>query len=146
MRGVANSQLWGNSKTLQVLPTLGPTRIPFGEVARIEGPHPTTWNVFGKLSNAGATAPFDPADLAACSFLWELIAGTGNILVPLTFNVAGLGSVNVPGPDGAFLFQAFGLPAQWITAKLTVTGVVAVGGSWSIDTWATPLAGWFPNT
>jgi hypothetical protein len=144
MRGVANSRLWGNSKSLQVTPTLGPTRIFWGEVARIEAELPTTWNVFGRLSNNGGNGtPFDPADLAAMSFVWELVCGTGMIQVPLVFAVAGVGSPNVPQLDATFYFQAMGLPAQWITARLEAFGAVAVGGLWTVDTWATPLAGSF---
>jgi hypothetical protein len=146
MRGVADSRLWGNARTLQVGPTLGPTRIDWGEVARIEGPHPTSWNLFGRLANNGGQLPFDPADLAAGSFTWVLAAGTGMIQVPLSFAVAGVGSPNVAGPDNSFTFQASGLPAQWVTSGLIFTGPVAVGGFWSLETWGTPLAGWFDES
>lgn len=142
MRGVADSRLWGNSKALRVTPTLGPTRLFWGEVARIEGVRPTSWNVFGRLSNNGGNGnPFDPADLAGGTFVWELVAGTGQIQVPLVFPIAGAGSPNTPQLDQTFLFQAFGLPAQWITARLEFFGVVTVGGIWNVETWATPLFG-----
>ena len=147
MRGVRSSRLWGNSKSLQVTPTLRPTRVSFIEVARIESPLPTTWNVFGRLSNNGGSAPFDPGDLAGGTFIWELVCGTGQIQVPLLFAVAGAGAPpNPPAVDGSFYFQAAGLPAQWITARLEFVGVVAVGGLWAVDTWATPLAGAFEGT
>lgn len=141
MKGVLDSRLWGNSKSLNVTPTLGPTRIFFGELARIEGPQPTTWNVFGRLSNNGGNGnPVDPGDLAGGSFVWELVLGTGQIQVPCIFAVAGVGSPNVAQVDGSFLFQAFGLPAQWITARFSFNGAVAVGGFWTVETWAVPFS------
>lgn len=149
MKGVLSSRLWGNSKSLQVAPTLGPARISFIEVARIEGEEPTTWNVFGRLSGSGPPAGssgFDAADLAAVSFVWQLVCGTGQIQVPLVFNVAGVGSPNVPAIDGSFYFQAMGLPAQWITARLEAFGPIAVGGLWTVETWGVPLAGYFPGS
>lgn len=140
MRGVLDSRLWGNSKALQATPTIGFTRLFFGELARIEGPLPTTWNVFGRLTNNGGNGnPVDPGDLAAGAFVWELVCGTGQIQVPLVFAVAGVGSPNTPQVDGSFLFQAFGLPAQWITARFSFNGVVVVGGLWNVETWAVPL-------
>ena len=147
MKGVRDSRLWGNSKSLTVTPTLGPTRLTWSEVARIEGPHPMTWNVFGRLSGSfGGGGGFDPGDLAAVSFMWQLVCGTGQIQVPLLFLVAGVGSPNVPSPDGSFYFQAAGLPAQWVSARLEAFGVVAVGGLWTVETWATPLAGHIEGT
>lgn len=143
MRGVCDSRLWGNSKSLQVGPTLGPTRITFSEIARIEAPRPTTWNVFGRLANNGGTGPFDPGDLAGGTFVWELLIGVGQIQVPLLFPVAGAGVPAVPNVDGSFYFQAFGLPAQWVSARLEFFGAVAVGGLWSVDTWAVPLGTFF---
>lgn len=142
MRGVLDSRLWGNSKSVQAAP--GATQLSWIEVARIEGPHPMTWNVFGRLSNASGS--FDPGDLAGVGFMWQLVCGTGQIQVPLLFNVAGVGSPNTPAPDGSFYFQAAGLPAQWITARLQAFGLVAVGGLWTVETWAVPLAGYIEGT
>jgi hypothetical protein len=136
MKPVLSTVRWGDSRTLVVVPTLGPVRLQFPELVRVEAPHPTTWNVFGTLGGV------DVADIGlGLNFEWHLLLGVGSVQSTLRFPIGAV----PPQPDGRFYFQAFGVPAQWLTASMVFFAAVAVGGNWTCETWASPLGTAFPG-